>query len=388
MHKTAALTLLLCASTGLFAASAGAGQSYDLLVGTYTGGASQGLYRYRFDSASGRIETPALQVVPAENPSWLVLNPEQTRLYVVNENGPGAPDPQGKASAFAIAPGSHELSLIDQVQTRGDEPTHASLAPGGKHLFVANYAVHADPGGSLAVLGVGANGELTEVLQQERHAASHVNPQRQAGSHVHSVVSGADGQHVYVQDLGADKVFIYRYVATDSDQPLSAEHPESVQLPPGSGPRHLLFSGDGRFAYLTLEMAGQIAVFAVNDGQLEQRQLVDLAAGRDAAHKAAAGLHLSADGRFLYASNRGASSELLVFAVDPASGLLKEVQRRASEGVEPREFSLDPSGHFLLVANQKSNEIRVMRRDPASGKLGETLQTFSIDSPSDLKFLR
>ena len=388
MIKPAALTLLLCAGTGLFAGPASAAQQYDLLVGTYTGAGSQGIYRYRFDSASGHIQAKALQVVPSENPSWLTLNADQTRLYAVNENGPGASDPLGKVSVFAIDPASHQLSLLNQVQSRGDEPTYSSLAAGGGHLFVANYAVHPDPGGNLAVLGIDEQGQLTGVVQQERHGASRVNPERQASSHVHSVVSGVDGRYVYVQDLGADKVFVYRYDAANREHPLSPAQPAAVDLPPGSGPRHLLFSHDGRYAYLTLEMAGQIAVFEVRDGQLQRTQLVDMAAGQDAAHKAAAAVHLSPDGRFLYASNRGKASELLVYAVDPASGQLKELQRRSVEGIEPREFSLDPSGRFLLVANQKSNQVVVMRRDPASGKLGETVQKFAIDSPSDLKFLR
>lgn len=385
--KRIALPLLLASSLSLLMASASAAQ-YDLLVGTYTGAASEGIYRYRFDSATGQIAATPSQVVKSENPSWLTLNHDQTRLYVVNENGPGAKDNLGKVSTFVLDPKSHDLKFSGQVLSRGDEPTFSSLAKGGQHLFVANYAVQPDPGGNLAVLAIDRKGDLTPVVQQETHPASNINHERQASSHVHSVVSSPDGRFVYVQDLGADKVFVYRYNANKTRHPLTAASPAAVELPPGSGPRHLLFSADGKHAYLTLEMAGQVAVFDVQQGKLVRKQLVDLAAGQEPDHKAGAALHFSADGKLLYVTNRGKSNELLVFGVDAKSGQLTELQRRSVEGIEPREFSIDPSGAYVLIANQKSNQIVVLKRDPATGLLGDTTQSFSIDSPSDIKFLR
>jgi 6-phosphogluconolactonase (cycloisomerase 2 family) len=161
-----------------------------------------------------------------------------------------------------------------------------------------------------------------------------------------------------------------------------------VQLPPGSGPRHLLFSDDGKHAWLTLEMSAQVAVFVYQAGKLVQRQIVELAADRPKEEKAAGALHASRDGKFLYVSNRGTANQLLVFAIDPATGELKEIQRRSVEGDHPREFSLDPSGKFLLIGNQKSHQIVVLERDPKSGLLGKTVQTLPFDSPSDIRFLR
>ncbi|MDE1165680.1 MAG: lactonase family protein [Pseudomonas sp.] len=381
------MPLLLASAIGLMSAHAMAHDGADLLVGTYTGNTSEGIYRYNFDTKTGQIGAKPLQVVKSENPSWLTLSKDQKHLFVVNENGPGGKDVVGKASSFTIDPKTHDLTQISQVETKGDEPTFSSLAKGEQHLFVANYAVQPDPGGSLAVLGIDSKGQLQPVVQQERHEASKVNPERQASSHVHSVVSSPDGRFVYVQDLGADKVFIYHYDANNKAHPLTAAAPGSVQLPPGSGPRHLLFSKDGKHAYLTMEMSGQVAVFDVKTGNLVRKQLVDLAAGAAADHKAGAALHFSADGKFLYVTNRGKASEVLVYSVNKASGELKELQRRSVEGVEPREFTFDPSGKFLLIANQKSNQIVVLKRDPASGKLGETVQKFDIDAPSDVKFL-
>jgi len=351
-----------------------------LLVGSYTDGASQGIYRYHFDDKAGQIGPTPLQVVKSVSPSWLVLSADQRQLFAVNET------PQGHASSFSIS-SNGEIKPLNQVVTQGDEPTHASLSRDQRYLFVANYAVNPDPGGSLVVIPVAKDGTLKPVVQQARHKASGVNPERQAGAHVHSLVLSPDGQHLYASDLGADKVFIYRYDGASADHPLTAAIPASVALPPGSGPRHLLFDAKGRHAYLTLEMNAEVVMFDVQDGNLVERQRLPLTERQEAAAKAAGGLHLSADGRFLYVSNRGTANEIVAFSVGKQDGQLTFLQRRPVEGDHPREFALDPSDNFLLVANQKSNQIVVIRRDPRSGKLLETVQTLKQDAPSDLKFI-
>ena len=207
-------------------------------------------------------------------------------------------------------------------------------------------------------------------------------------AHVHSVVSSPDGKFVFANDLGADKIFVYQYdPAANAEHPLVAANPAAVELPAGSGPRHLLFSKDGKHAYLTTEMSAQVFVFDYADGQLKQRQVVDLAHGQPQEKRAAGALHTSADGKFLYVSNRGKANELLVFAIDPATGELSEIQRRSVEGDHPREFTLSPNGKFLLVANQMSNAIVVIERDAKTGKLGKTVQTLPMDAPSDVKFI-
>lgn len=356
-------------------------QAATLLVGTYTDGASQGIYRYAFDSQAGTIRPEPLQVVESVSPSWLVLSEDKRLLFAVNETA------DGHVSAFNIASDGN-VRLLDQLPSQGDEPTHASLSQDQRYLFVANYAVDPDPGGSLSVLPVDRQGALQPVVQQARHQASGVNPERQASAHVHSVVPSPDGQHVYASDLGADKVFVYRYDGASSNKPLTPSQPASVSLPAGSGPRHLLFDASGKHAYLTLEMHAEVVMFDVREGNLIERQRLPLTERQESAAKAGAGLHLSADGRFLYVSNRGTANEIVVFSVGKQDGRLALVQRRSVEGDHPREFALDPSDRFMLVANQKSNQIKVMRRDPLTGKLGETVQTFDQPAPSDLKFIR
>jgi len=380
--------LLMAGSVGAMGFQVASADDYQLLVGSYTAGQSQGIYRLNFDSATGQIDAKPLQVIKSENPSWLTLSKDQRQLFVVNENGPGQSDPVGRVSSYAIDPKTHELSLINQVQSLGNEPTHSGLSAEASHLFVSNYSVSEDPGGTLAVLPVDADGKLKPVVQMSSHPSSRVNPERQMSAHVHSTVSSPDGQYVFSNDLGADKIFAYRFdPKANPELPLTAATPASVQLPPGSGPRHLLFSADGKHAWLTMEMSAQVAVFDYKDGQLKQTQMVELAAGQPVSDKAAAALHASSDGKFLYVSNRGTANQLLVFAIDPATGHLKELQRRSVDGDHPREFSLDPSGKFLLIANQKSNQIVVVERDSKTGLLGKTVQKLPMDAPSDLKFM-
>ncbi|WP_377706169.1 lactonase family protein [Pseudomonas protegens] len=381
--------LLMAGSVGAMAVQAApATETHELLVGSYTQGQSQGLYRLQFNERTGQIDPKPLQVVKSSNPSWVTLSKDLKFVFAVNENSPGQADPIGRVSSYSLAPKTHQLSLINQVQSQGNEPTHSSLSADGNYLFVSNYSVDVDPGGSLAVVPVSDDGHLSPVVQLTSHPASRVDPERQQSAHVHSSVPSPDGKFLFANDLGADKIFVYRYdPKANAEHPLSPADPAFVQLPPGSGPRHLLFSADGKHAYLTMEMSAQLAVFDYQDGKLTQRQMLDLAANGSKEKKAAAALHASKDGQYLYVSNRGTANQLLVFAIDPANGQLKEIQRRSVEGDHPREFSLDPSNRYVLIGNQKSNEIVVIERDAKTGFLGKTVQKLPFDSPSDIKFL-
>lgn len=367
--------LLMSLLTASAMALTTAAHAHELLVGTH-----DAIYRYRFDSQTGQLDTQPLQAFKSANPSWLTLLPRRGWLFAVNENGEG----RGQVSSMALDRESGVLSLLSQAPSNGDEPTHSSLSHDARFLFVANYGVKPAPGGSLSVLPVAADGHLSAPVQQLQHVPSRVNPQRQAGPHVHSVVVAPDGGHVFASDLGADQVVAYRY-DPDAAQPLSAASP--VSLPPGSGPRHLTFGPDGKHAYLTLEMSAQVVVFDYHEGSLVQRQILPLTEHTDAAAKAASAVHVSADGRFLYVSNRGTRNELVVFAINPLDGSLSFLQRRSVEGDHPREFTLDPSGGYVLIGNQKSDQIVVIKRDPLTGLLGKVVQTVTVPSPSDLKFV-
>ncbi len=360
----------------------------DLLVGSYTRDGRPGIYVFRFDPASGQLEAKPWQTVQLHNPSWLVVAPDRRHVYAVNENGPGQPDPVGRVSRLRLDPVSHRLEPDGQVPSLGDEPTHAALSPDGRYLFVANYSVHADPGGTLAVVPVAADGSLQPPTQLSSYQASGVDRERQVSAHIHSATMAPDGRHLLVADLGGDRVYSYRYdPQASAERPLRPAPVPFVALPPGSGPRHLVFDTSGRHAYLTLEMSGQVAVLNYANGRLALREVLDLFAPGFAGDNGAGAIHLSDDGRFLYAVNRGGDNHIVMFAVDPRDGSLRQLQRRATEGRQPREFAIAPGGRQLLVAAQGEDRIVVIERDPATGLLGRTLQQVEVAAPSDLKFL-
>jgi 6-phosphogluconolactonase (cycloisomerase 2 family) len=274
------------------------------------------------------------------------------------------------------------------VLSLGAEPTYSSLSRDGRYLFVANYSGATDPGGTLAVLPLGRKGALQTVTQIKTHRASMVDPARQLAPHVHSVVSSPDGRFVFAQDLGADRIYVYAYDPAQPEAPLAALSDQPwVALTPGSGPRHLVFSADGRHAYVTLEMAGAVAVFDHAGGHLTLRQTLLLAPAGFVGRVGAGALHLSPDGRFLIVADRGTDNSLITFAVDPATGALQPAGRRAVEGEEPREFTLDQSGRFVIVANQHSHAVVLFRRDPANGQIGDRLQTLALDDAADVKLV-
>lgn len=358
----------------------------DLLVGTYTQGKSEGIYRFGFNSETGQIDPKPRQVIKAENPSWLTVSKDEQYLFAVNENGPGQRDVVGKVSSFAIDPKTRSITPINQVVTQGEEPTHSSLSPDGRYLFVSNYAVNPDPGGVLAVMPVDKDGKLADPVQAlPLGPGSKVHPERQLASHVHLAVPTPDDKYLVAADLGADKLFVYEY-DQDRAKPLQPAKVPTVQLPAGTGPRHLLFSRSGKHAWLVLEMSAEVVTFEYHNGEFKQKQRVDLKNKGVNQKNGGGGLHTSPDGRFLYVANRGDANQILVFRIDPTTGTLDEIQRRDVEGKEPREFSFDPSGKFMLIANQKSSQIVTLHRDPQSGLLGETVQKFDLDSPSDLHF--
>ena len=132
------LPMLMALSVGAMSAQAESRNEVELLVGSYTQGKSQGIYRLQFDSDKGRIAPEPLQVFKAANPSWLTLSRDQRRLFVVNENGQGQADVVGRVSSLSIDPKTNQLSLVNQVKTLGEEPTHSSLSHDERYLFVAN----------------------------------------------------------------------------------------------------------------------------------------------------------------------------------------------------------------------------------------------------------
>lgn len=355
----------------------GVGSDPLLYVGTYTNGASGGIYRFRLQMETGAVEP--LGVTVAEQPSFLALHPTQPWLYAVSETTSYAGAPGGSVCAYAIEPGSGSLRLLGCESSGGAAPCHLHLDRTGQYLLVANYG-----GGSVAVLPLRPDGGLGALIDLIQHAGAGLDPVRQAGPHVHAVLPDPTNRYLLVADLGLDQVNTYPFnVGTGR---LGRNGMQVLLVPTKAGPRHMAWHPSGRFAYLVGEMDSTVMALSYADGALTQLQRHStLPAGADGAnHPAEIAVHPS--GRFLYVSNRGHDS-IAVYRVDEESGQLGYVSHHKSLGAWPRHFGIDPTGRYLLVANQKSSSLVSFAIDAGSGELAATGAVSVVPDPTCVLFV-
>ena len=359
-------------------------KSYKMYVGTYTRGrnvTSKGIYAYRFQPSTGQLTALGLAAETA-SPSFLAIHPNHKFLYAINEINSFQGQRAGSVSAFSIDASTAKLTPLNQVSSRGPGPAHVAVDKTGKTVVAANYS-----GGSLAAFPVGQDGSLGEATSFFQAEGKGVDPARQEGPHAHEAVVSPDNRFVLVPDLGRDKVLIFRL---DADKAvLTPGDPAEVNISPaGSGPRHLAFHPNGRFAYLLNEMGSSLMAFVYDSktGGLRQFQTIS-ALPKDFTGKSnAAEVEVHPNGKFLYASNRGHDS-IAVFAIDGRSGKLSPVEYVPTQGGMPRNFAIDPSGAYLLVADQSANIIVVFRIDQQTGKLTPTGQKLDVSAPSCIVFV-
>ncbi|HDR9341664.1 MULTISPECIES: lactonase family protein [Burkholderia] len=360
---------------------------YNLLVGTYTDTGSDGIYVYRFDTSTGSVAP--VSSAKTVNPSYLLPSRDGRVVYAVNElpgdNGPATQ--RGGISAFRFDAKTGALTFIDRVSSEGNDPCYLSLSPDGKYLVTANYSVAADPGGSFALFPVRDDGGVAPAVLSVHHEGKGPVRGRQDNAHVHSTVFSPDGRYLFVQDLGLDKIYGYRYTVDGSRGLISPTDTRYTPLKAGAGPRHLVFSADGRFAYVTSELNASVEVFGYHDGKLTPIETVSMIAPGFKGKVGGGAIHLSPDGRFLYVSNRGDANEIVIYAVNQADGRLKTVGRQSSLGRTPREFLIDPTGKWLIVGNQDSDTFYVFGRDVGSGQLAANPRKVAVGKPVDFKLV-
>ncbi|MCA8373528.1 lactonase family protein [Burkholderia multivorans] len=360
---------------------------YNLLVGTYTDTGSDGIYVYRFDTSTGSVAP--VSSAKTVNPSYLLPSRDGRVVYAVNElpgdNGPATQ--RGGISAFRFDAKTGALTFIDRVSSEGNDPCYLSLSPDGKYLVTANYSVAADPGGSFALFPVRDDGGVAPAVLSVHHEGKGPVRGRQDNAHVHSTVFSPDGRYLLVQDLGLDKIYGYRYTVDGSRGLISPTDTRYTPVKAGAGPRHLVFSADGRFAYVTSELNASVEVFGYHDGKLTPIETVSMIAPGFKGKVGGGAIHLSPDGRFLYVSNRGDANEIVIYAVNQADGRLKTVGRQSSLGRTPREFLIDPTGKWLIVGNQDSDTFYVFGRDVGSGQLAANPRKVAVGKPVDFKLV-
>ncbi len=344
---------------------------YNLIIGTYTNtGKSEGIYVYDFDTKTAAFRAKSI-TKNVTNPSYLAVSKGNNFVYAVSEDGANS-----MVSAFSFDPVKGSMEPLNKLATKGEDPCF--IIADEQNVLTANYS-----GGSISVFGHDAAGTLTGIKQIVQNSGGSVDKSRQEGPHVHQVLFSPDGKYLISNDLGTDKINVYKYQPSESSNVLVAH--DSVSVKPGSGPRHITFSKDGKFAYLLTEMAGIVNAYSYKDGKFTLLQEIAIFGKDFKGDTGAADIHLTPDGKFLYATNRGTANTITRFAVQ-ADGKLAKRTEVPTLGKGPRNFAIDPTGNYLLVAHQYTNDVVIFKINKETGALTDTGKRIEVGAPVCLVF--
>jgi len=334
----------------------------DLYIGTYT----QGIYHLRFWPATGECQMMNI-TGRSENPSFLAVAP--THLYAVNEL-----EHRSAITTYRIE-ANGALTFLKHTNTPGTAMCHLEMGRNNQAIYAANYL----SGHVLAcpILNDGTAGTPISVFQHQGHS---VNTNRQESQHAHSVNLDPSGQYLLAADLGMDQIVVYQVNPTNGR--LAPAH--SISVSPGEGPRHMAFHPGGGTVYLVTELGNSVITYQYGNGHMEQLQALPLLPEDFTGESLAADIHLSPDGRFLYASNRGHDSITLFKVL--RDGTLKRLGWISSGGSNPRNFCISPDGSYLVAANQNSNAVVFFPRISETGWTGEPVCKIAVPKPVCVKW--
>lgn len=362
------MTVSFCSATlAMMNLAATATQAWlPTLVGTYTDTDSRGIYSMLFNQETGESELTA--VTDAVNPSFVVFSNDNRNVYAVNESGTD----DDAVVAFRYEGIDKPLVRLNAMPT-GKAP--CNLLQVADHVLTANYT-----GGSISDFLLETDGSIKENLTVHQFELTGPAPdkERQQSAHLHCVKTDPYEWRLFACDLGNDCIYTLKAVADSKHLVVDSVY----RVAPGSGPRHITFDESGRHAYVVTELSGEVIVFDHWEGTLTQVQTVTC---DDCHARGSADIHLSADGQFLYASNRLQGDGIAIFRVDEATGLLTRVGYQPT-AVHPRNFAITPNGKFLLCACRDSNCIQVFAIDKETGLLTDTHQSVSVPHPVCIAF--
>ena len=301
-----------------------------------------------------------------KNPSYLTVSLDGRLIYAVSETN----DERASLNTIRLNPKTGEMLLLHSAAVMGGDPCY--VATNGKTVLTANYS-----GGSMSVFSLNQQGTRSELVTRFLGTTGGPDLTRQDMPHVHCACFTPDGKYALATDFSADRILSYRLmgqkvVANGVASSVSAD----------SGPRHLIFSKDGRFAYLMSELSGKVTVFRYAEGRLERLQEI---VSDSVEARGGADIHLSPDGRFLYSSNRLKAEGIAIFAVDAQTGLLTRIGYQPT-AAHPRQFNITPNGQYLLCCCRDSDKIQVFRRDMQTGLLTDTHKDIPVSKAVCVQF--
>lgn len=352
------------------------GREYIVYAGTYTNGASKGIYAFRFD-AIGKLHPIGL-VAETVNPAFLAVHPNNNFLYTVNELKQHAGEATGLVSSYAICRRTGALAHIGTARSRGAGPCHVAIDQSGKFAVVANYV-----GGSVAVFPLRQDGGLEEASSWIPHVdlRSGTQPRR---PHPHGAFFSPDNRLVVVPDLGLETLFVY---SIDRDSGALQCMGKGLGFSTGSGPRQFAFHPSGRCGYSVNQCNATVTACHCDSASVpyESFQTVSTLPPDYPGANETAQVEIDQPGRFLYVSNRGGDS-IAVFAIDEEGGL-RLLQHAPTRGQYPRHFAIDPSGRFLLVANQYTGNLVTFVRDEENGRIAPLAEAAGVDALACVVFV-
>lgn len=343
-----------------------------VFAGSYSEAEESGVYVYAFDEESGTL-TLTDEFAGLKNPTFLNVDAERKLLYSIAETVNPGGKKVGEAAVFAINAAKGEIRLINREITVDSTLCHIQRDVNSRYLTVTSYH-----GGMIGLFSITEDGKIGNMLDVQQHEGSSQHPERQDRPHPHSSFYSPDGRFILVPDLGLDRIISY---SVDVANGKLVRHSEGV-LHPGAGPRHLAFHPNGKLVYVINEVDSTITSFTYDaeKGQLMVKETVSTLPADFTEENSCAEITVSADGKFVYGSNRGHDS-IVVFAVDEQSGSLKLVQHVSVQGGHPRHFALTPNGRYLIAANRDTNNIVTFRVDQESGKLQFTGNNINVSKP-------
>lgn len=345
----------LCLMLSLYNCKA---QTIPLYIGTYTDGNSEGIYRLQFNLTTGELSNLQF-AVSSESPSFIAYSRNKKYLYAVNESS-------GTVSSFKVQENGL-LKLLNKVSSNGDWPCHISLNKTSNRAVVSNYG-----GGSASIYSISRDGKLKEASQVFKYNTSDQK------SHAHSAQFFND--ELFVSDLGMNA--LYQYKLKNNNYELVS--PAIVKVSGNLGPRHFVLTRNGQFIYIINEYGSSVTTVKKTEHGFEQ---IDYDSTLDDDYKgdnSCADIHLSKNELYVYASNRGENT-IAVFKRNKLDGTIEKIQTMSVHGDWPRNFTLDPSGKFLLVANKKSDNISIFKINSKTGMLS-FLNSVKAPNPSCLLF--
>jgi 6-phosphogluconolactonase len=361
------------------AAARAAERELTLYVGAYTSPKNPGITVMKFDLSTGELKGMTL-AAETQNPTFLAIHPTGRWLYAINEIGNYEGQRAGSVSAFAIDSATGKLTALNRVSSKGPGPCHISIDRSGKAALIANYG-----GGSVASYRISSDGRLSEAVSFHQHEGKGPNARRQEGPHAHSINVSPDNRYAIVADLGTDELKVYRLDAETAT--LTPQEQRGYKPAAGSGPRHFTFHPNGKWAYVNGELDSTVTALEwdARNGVFKPINTQSTLPADFTGSNTTAEVRVHPNGRTVYVSNRGHES-IAAFRVRPDGGV-EPLQHISVQGQMPRNFVLDPAGRWLLAANQRSDNIVVMRVDAASGKLEYSGKGIIVGAPVCLRFL-